>query len=373
MNKLRFFVTLIALLVVLTSCWDRRLLKDHTLILAIGYDLNDNQTISKTVTFPREATNNEQQEAPSESEVMTTVGDTVGDSDIELERHLSQRFDRSKARILLLGEELAKYGMFPTLDSMYRDPRGPLNAFVAVVVGRAEEGLKIKKEKSFFKNEFYFGLLNSAEETGIIKSENVQSICPVLLSERKDIMLPLIKVDDADNAYIDGQALFSGDKMTGTLNKEESIMILLLTDNMTKSLKLNFQISEDRKKHEENYVTFAVRKEKRKLNIYEENNYIKVEIDINLRIEIEEFPQDHLYEKSKLEYLEERINEQLTKLAEETITTVKKANSDVFGIGEKVRAYYPSTWEKIEWNDVYPETPIDVTFHTEIIQHGIID
>src|SRR5699024_8294585 len=124
--------------------------------------------------------------------------------------------------------------------------------------------------------------------------------------------------------------LFSGDIMTGKLNIEESIMILLLTDNMKKILKLNVQISEDRKKHEENFVTFAVRKEKRKLNIYEENNYIKVAIDIDLRIEIEEFPQDQLYKESKLEYLEERITEQLTKLAEETIATVQKANSDVF-------------------------------------------
>lgn len=373
MNKQSLVVILIALLVLLTSCWDSRLLKEHTLILAIGYDLNDNQTISKTVAFPRQASNEKQQSGPSESEVITTVGDTVGDSDIELERHLSQRFDRSQARVLLLGEELAKYGMLPTLDSMYRDPRGPLNAFVAVVAGKAEDGLKINKDKSFFENEFYYGLLKSAEEAGIINSENVQSICPVLLSGGKDIMLPLINIDAADNAYLDGQALFSGDKMTGKLNNEESIMMLLLTDKMTKTLKLNIQISEDNKKHEENYVTFAVRKEKRKFNINDENNDIKVAMDIDLQIEIREIPQEYLNKQTKWGYLEERIAEQLMKLAEETIATVQKANSDVFGIGEKVRAHYHSTWEKIEWNDVYPEIPIDVTFNIEIIQHGIID
>src|SRR5699024_8970422 len=151
------------LVFILTSCWDKQLLKEHSLILAIGYDLNDDNTVSKTVTFPSEAVNNQAQEGggQGESEVMVTAGNTVGDADIQLERYLAQKFDRAKTRMLLIGDKLAEYEPFPTLDSMYRDPRGPLNASVAIVKERAEEGLMIQKNQSFFTSEFYYDLLKS--------------------------------------------------------------------------------------------------------------------------------------------------------------------------------------------------------------------
>lgn len=366
-------ICFILIIVILTSCWDRRLLKEHSLILAIGYDLNDDGTMSKTVAFPREMLNSEGGEQESDSEVMTTTGDTVGDADIELERLLAQKFDRSKARVLLIGEDLAKYGMFPTLDSMYRDPRGPLDATVAIVKERAKDGLNIQADQSFFTSEFYFDLLKSSEESGIIKRENIQSICPVLLSNRKDIALPLIEINNDDEAYLKGLALFSGDKKTGELNEKQSIMYLLLTKKVKKNIAFNFRIDHDETNYAKNFVTFTIRKEKRKFDVYENKGEIKASIDIHLKIDVEEFPQDTLYKKSTLEKLEKQINKKLTNVGKETIEAMQQAKNDSLGIGEKVKAHYSSNWKERNWHQVYPKVPIEVAFDVEIIQHGIID
>src|SRR5690625_542902 len=142
----KIYLIMIILLLILAGCWDKRYLKEHSLILAIGYDLNDDGRISKTVSFPKEITGSDGQsdnpkESENETEALTTTGNTIGDSDIELDRFLSQKFDRSKARVLLIGKKLAEHGIFPSLDSMYRDPRGPLGASVAIVSDRAESGL----------------------------------------------------------------------------------------------------------------------------------------------------------------------------------------------------------------------------------------
>lgn len=374
MNKITMLIGSIIAILLLTSCWDSRLLKDHSLILEIGYDLNDDETISKTVAFPEETVSNGTQEGgQSESEVITTIGKTVGAADIELERHLAQRFDRSKAQILLIGKKLAKHGIFKTLDSMYRDPRGPLNASVAVVDERAEEGLKVKKDQSFFKSEFYFGLLNSAEEDGIIKRQNVQSICPVLLSGRKDIMLPYIKVIGDKDAFIEGLALFSGDKMTGNLTNDQSIISLILTEEVKKNVKLNVRISDDEEDEQSNYVTFIIVKEKRDFNVFVESDKVKTNLDFYLRLEIDEYPKNNLQKQTEVEKLERQIAEQLKKLALETIETVQEANSDIFGIGERVRAHHYELWKSIDWKEVYPEVPIDVRFEVEITRHGIIN
>lgn len=372
MKKIKWFIALSLVVVLLTSCWDKRLLKDHSLILAIGYDLNEDETISKTVTFPRDMMNvSSPEELESISEVITTSGNTVGDADIELERLLAQAFDRSKSRILLIGESLAEYGMYPTLDSMYRDPRGPLNATVAIVKERAEEGLKIQKDQSFFTSEFYYDLLKSSEVSGIIKRENIQTICPVLLSGRKDIVLPLIDITEEDQAYLEGLALFSGDKMTGELDEKQSTMYLILTKDVQKNIPFNFHIDNDEDNYAKNFVTFFVRKEHRKFKVYEEAGEIKAKVDLTLKIEIEEYGEDHLEQQSTKVQLERAISKKLTSLGKETIATTQKANSDVLGIGEKVKAHYYSYWQQHDWQKVYPDITIDVNVDVEITQHGI--
>lgn len=373
MKNISLFIVVVLVLTILTSCWDKRLLKDHSLILAVGYDLNEDETISKTVSFPRDVMNaGSPEELQSESEVISTSGNTVGDADIELERLLAQEFDRSKARILLIGEDLAKYGIFSTLDSMYRDPRGPINATVAVVKSRAEDGLKIQKDQSFFTSEFYYDLLKSSEDSGIIKRENIQSISPVLLSGREDIALPLINITSDDKAYLEGLALFSGNVMTGQLEEVQSVMYLILTKDVKEEVTFNFHIDNQEENYAKNFVTFAVRKEKRKFKVYEDDGDIKARVALNLKIEIEEYPHDNLDKRATKDKLENEISKKLTDLGEKTIDTAQKANSDILGIGEKVKAHHYSIWEDINWREVYPEVPIDITVDVEITQHGII-
>lgn len=379
MNKkiMNLFLFSIIICLLLTSCWDNRLLKDHTLILAIGYDLNDDKTISKTVAFPSETVaNNEQSEdsGATMSNTLTTTGTTVGDADLHLERYLSKRFDRSKARVLLLGENLAKEGIFSTLDSMYRDPRGPLSALVAVVSERAKDGLEIDNKQSVFVSGFYYDLLTSSEESGIIICKNVQSICPIILSGRKDVALPFISAhQDNDEAKIDGLALFSGDKMTGTLNIDESIMYLILTDDISKKAKFNLKISDYEEDSNKNYITIAIRKDKRKFKVEETAGQLSVNLHFHLQVEIEEFAKNHLYKKGEVGKLEERIDEQLTLLAYQTVERLQEANNDALGIGEQVRAYHNELWDQDKWRDLYPTIPFEIDFEIEIVQHGIIN
>src|SRR5699024_9952650 len=132
--------------VLLTGCWYERLLKDHILILSVGYDLDDEKLLMKTVTFPNQTKSGEQGGEPAETETITVKGNTVKDAEIITEQYAPETFDRSKAKVLLIGEDLAKSGMFPTLDSVYRDLRAPLSAKLAIVEGEAKDALEITEK-----------------------------------------------------------------------------------------------------------------------------------------------------------------------------------------------------------------------------------
>src|SRR5699024_8473110 len=165
-----------ALPILLSGCWDQRLLRDHTLILSIGYDREDESYIKNTVTFPKETneiTDIEQSES-SDSNTLSSLGHTAKDAEKKMDKKIAQKFDRSKARVIVFGKELAEEGIFSTLDSIYRDLRAPLNANIAVYDGEAEEALNIKSEQAPMVNDIYAELLKSADSAGITKNENVQ-------------------------------------------------------------------------------------------------------------------------------------------------------------------------------------------------------
>lgn len=375
MKKRTVLLQCLILILLLSSCWDQRLLKDHKLILSIGYDLGKEDEIIKSVTFPQEVIGDPQQIASSEkSEVITTIGDTVKDAENKMDQYIPNKFDRSKAEVILFGKKLAKEGIYSTLDSLYRDLRGPLNASLAIIDGTAEEALNVKQTYNLLTSGFYSKLIRSADESGIIKSENIQTISPNILSEGEDICLPyIIMKKGGDIVEIKGLALFSDDVMTGTLDLEESSMLLILTNQAPKRTKINLQVTENKKENDKNFVDISIRKLKRKVNITTDNDDVKAEIKIKINVEIDEYSEDHLESDLKAKKLTKQIEERLTELASNTIEKIQKANNDSLKIGQKVKAHHYSTWEKIDWKEVYPDIPIDVNFDIKIIRHGIIN
>ncbi|RWR11646.1 Ger(x)C family spore germination protein [Siminovitchia fortis] len=369
------FIWAAILAIILAGCWDQRLLKDHSLVLAIGYDKGNDEKLIKTVTLPKNNSGVSQQNTTSnESKVLSTTGDTVKDAENKMDQSISEKFDRSKTKVILLGERMASQGIFSTLDSIYRDLRGPLIAKMAVFDGKAKDALSVKTDDSMLVSDVYSELLDSAEEQGITKNENVQTACPIILSKGKDLVLPYISLQREKNVpKVEGLALFNGDRVTGKLNIKETSMFLILSDQNTKGIILNLKVRNDQKKHDKNFVNIAVRHNKRKVKVNANKGHIDAKVNVHLEVEVDEYPIDHLNKEKEVKALAKRIENRLNKLAKKTLAKIQEANNDSLGLGERVKAYHHSTWEKTDWKEVYPEIPIEARFNVEIVRHGIIN
>lgn len=379
MNK-RICVLLIGILLfssLLTGCWDQRLLRDRSLILSIGYDRGEKKELVKTITSPdqtSEGTSGNDDISSIKSNVVSLSGNTAKDIDKHMDQVIPEKFDHSKARVLLFGEEIAKEGIFSTLDSMYRDLRGPLNAQVAIFAGEASEALSIHSEQPLLKSEIFTQLLVSAEEAGITKNESVQTACPILLADGKDLVLPYLSYDEEKGEErMEGIALFHKDKMTGTLGSKETSMFLVLADQITKNISFNMSNDEDNEDPNKNFVNIEIHHNKRKLDVQVSGKDIRATIDVNLRVSIDEYASDQLEKKQVKKKLEKIIAKKLHTLSEQTVTKMQEANNDSLGIGEKLRAFHPETFEKIDWIEEYPNIPIDTSFEVDIIEHGIMN
>ncbi|MCJ8007657.1 Ger(x)C family spore germination protein [Lederbergia wuyishanensis] len=373
--KYRFpLIWMIIFTSILAGCWDQRLLKDNSLILAIGYDQLDGK-IMTTISHPISSQGGPNQSSPPrENELLSSSGDTARDAEVHMERKVPEKFDMSKVKVILLGKELASHGIFSILDSTYRDLRGPLNAKIAIIKQNAKDGLSLNVRESMTISDYYSELLHTSEQGGITKNENVQSIFPIILSEGKDFVVPYMTIEKKENkAKIIGLAMFDDDKFSGTLGLKESSMFLILSDSKKKNLPLNFKVSNKYKKEDKNYVSIQVLKIKRKIKIDDTGGNIKAKVIVDVKLSVEEYPQDNLFDKKKMKQLNNNVQKKLNTLAESTIKKMQTANCDALGIGQKVKAYHYKTWKTLDWKKTYPEIPIEVEFTSEFIQHGIIN
>ncbi|MBS4195434.1 Ger(x)C family spore germination protein [Lederbergia citri] len=374
MNHRFLLIWIIIFTTILAGCWDQRLLKDNSLILAIGYDQMGGK-IMATIAHPLASAGGPNQSAPPrETEVLSSSGDTARDAEVHMERKVPEKFDISKVKVLLIGKGLASRGIFPILDSTYRDLRGPLNAKIAITKQNANDALSLNVRESMTISDYYSELLHTSEQGGITKNENVQAIFPIILSEGKDFVVPYLTiVKEEEKAKVIGLAMFDDDKFSGTLGLKESSMFLILSENKKKNLPLNFKISNSEKREDDNFVSIQVLGIKRKIKINTQDGKITANVKVKVKLAIEEYSKDHLFEKKEIDELNKKIGKRLNKLADSTMNKMQKANCDALGIGQRVKAHHLETWKRLDWKKIYPELPVEVDFDSEIIQHGIIN
>jgi hypothetical protein len=103
------------------------------------------------------------------------------------------------------------------------------------------------------------------------------------------------------------------------------------------------------------------------------NNEIVVKLDANWKVEVQEFPKDHLDDENFSDRISKMLSEEMTNSAKQTIRKMQEANCDGLGIGRQLIAFHPTTWKKINWEEEYPKVRFEPNIQVEIVQTGILN
>lgn len=370
MKKILCYITLTIWVLMISGCWDKHLLKDVSLNMAVGFDLGENQQLETTASIPIS------QDKKKSSIIVTAVGKTPRDTRIKIDLKIPDTLDASKNTLVLIGEKLAKQDIYNILDVFYRNPKSALNARLAVVEGKTSDLIIKSKEKSSEYNgipsEHLCHILCNAEDTTHIVKENLKSICTLMFDPGKDYMLPLLGFENSKIAT-KGLAMFHDKKMTGKLNTKESIMYLLLRDKKGKIARFTEKVNDD-KNELANYISFNVGDVKRKIDInISEDDDIIVKIDLKLKVTITEYPLDKLHTEEEIKKLNAKLSKILEALANTVIQKMQEANCDALGIGRRLIAFHNETWKRLDWEKEYQDIKFDTNVTVNIISNGIIN
>ncbi|MCT8138351.1 Ger(x)C family spore germination protein [Anaerobacillus sp. CMMVII] len=373
MRRFGLLLILLVTLSFITGCWDQLLLKDTNILFIAGTDLGKNGEYEGTVSISKPGVN-----GTGKAKIVTGKGNTLRATRMDIDSKVSGILDSSKIKVLLIHEELAKIDLYPILDLYYRDPRAPLNARIAITKDLSNKLINLQVEGESLISDYFYELIKGAEVNSVVPKRNIQFICPIMVDPGRDFSLPLImlnNIKEEELAQIAGTALFDGKKMSGELNREESLMVNLLNNKKAKRARFTVKIADEKRELEAlNYITFEVSDFTSKLNVkaHSENN-VEANFQLKLYLNVLEYPPDGLGDRDSALKLNRKIGEELTTLATTTIQKLQNANCDYFGIGREIIAYHNHAWNEKRWKEIYSTMPIKIQLDVEIIQHGIIN
>lgn len=376
-RKILVISSIILCLILLTACWDQRLLKDLKLVFIVGFDKGENDEILSSIAIrgsKKLSTGGTSGEATVA--IVEGSGITLRDTRLELDRKIPGEFSPSKTRVYLLGEALAREDLYTIFDILYRDPRAPLGAKLAIVRdGDAANIIRMKTIKETLLTEAIQNLLENAEQRTLISNETVQSICPTMFDPASDFHLPVIQKAGSHDIEVSGLGLISDRNYTGvTLNPIESTLLLLLEGKKGKKTQLNLMVHPDEEKVRNRYMTINIGKAKQKMEVAVHSlNNITVSIDLNLTATIVEYPKNDVVDKKVVDQLAKKAATSLEEQAKEIVKTIQLANSDVLSIGEEIKVHHHDSWKKLNWRETYPTIDIQPKVKVKIVGTGIIN
>lgn len=348
----------------LAGCWDEQMMRDQTTVPVVGYEGSPGE-ITGHYVYPIF------QKDKIDVTVVSGKGTSLQDARVEANTKVNQILNVTQLEVVLFTEEAAKHDMYDYLDPFYRFPRSRLTAYMGVVEGKMNEYLDEKKKLPSELPDFYIENLENAHKTSLVQEIDLQNAVSLLFDPGIDLTLPYFQLDEeSGNPKIEGNALFSKRKYTGTyLDHKESLLLLVMKNKTGKFARHAFIWEEGGKDYQ---VTIDITKVKKRWKISENDEKVRMTADYDLEVVINELAMTHPLGREKSEELEKFINGKFEEEFKGVFDKLQDAKSDALGIGRNIRAYHPEIWKKGDWHETYEDLEVEFKVKTEIFTTGIL-
>ncbi|PED43149.1 Ger(x)C family spore germination protein [Bacillus cereus] len=355
----------------LSGCWDQNLLRTARLAYSVGYDLDKEDNLIQTVELVSSVST---ETSAFKNEIHSAPGHTAEDATDQLKKTVSGDLRYFKYGVHLLGKAIEKKGIYPYLDTSFRNPEHPTSLVKLISVdGISSKVLEKKKIGNILIGEYLKRKVISLEKMSVFPQESIETVFRTMLDPGKDFALPSFKVK-GEEIITNGLALFHNDRITGRLPLEQSVLFVLLSNNTGESAHITQKLSNKEASKTIDYVTIDVdtRKIKRKLKItIDKSGKVVVSLKLKLRVNVIEYPKDHLSKMENREKLNGELSQELTKESKKIIARLQKSHCDAFGIGRYLIAYHPNLWKKKDWEKDYTKVKFDPKVEVKMMYSGV--
>lgn len=389
---------LVLLLVVLgtvsSGCNGSRETDEVAYTLVLGVDATDDDKLEVTyqMAVPRTVGS---QSGPKDideaTEIISVKAPSIPEARMLAKANIARTINVSHVKGIIIGEKLARKGMYDLLAGLnrFRDYRGSM--FVMVVEnGTAKKFIEsMAPKQEVLPSRYFETILNTSTDSGYYVSSTLHNMYTRMVSGSGAPYATLVAVNSAglrdrpqkERTTADrageysadavprsntgnpveflGVALFSGDKMVGYLNNVETRQMAILQGIYQKGF-----ITVTDPQVPGTVVTLNLREgRKPKLNTVIADGKAVLTADILLEGEITAISSGFNYEDPKnLQQLEQHIAAALEQESREMLSKTQELRSDVVGFGYPARASFATypEYRQAHWGDMYQNADIQV-------------
>jgi len=381
------------LLLTIPGCWDLRELDETGLVLLMGIDYpqqGDGFEVTVHIHTPLQSSSQGQEDASPSGQavrVITSRGQTVMDAFRNMRSQTSFQLSFQHARLIVVGEDLARKGLTPVLDHMLRTREVRFNSLLMVCQGSARDFLQTPPMVSASLSEELEGILRNEEAWSKSHSVEVyrfvqdlldpgiQPVASRLLTiqpQHDQAPNPQGEENDETNSedgvvLIQGISVFNDDKLVDWLTGTETIGYRYLTGQGGQMV-LNIPWRGGIASMEVDMATCV------KDVVFSESGPT-IKIVLFLSADLTEYTgYADLKQQGVAEELHQLAAGQLAQLFQTTDEKAKEMGVDFLGYGGIISRKYPKQWTKLNtrWREIFPQVKTTFDIRLDMLQPGTI-
>lgn len=365
-------------------------------VIALGLDVGTTNNLQLTVQLSK-PTNSSSNSGSFYKKIIETVECSSIDSGISLlNDYISRRLDLSHCKILVISEELASRGISDYIFKLMSDTKISAHASIIVSKTPAREFLNVAQpELESVPSKFYEIALTSNEYTGYTQNVSLIDFFSDYVDTFTNPVAILgsvgdIPINSADNIELLGIAVFNKDKLVGELSAQESILHLMVSNNLqsciisipnpigdTESIDINLRLRKDTKNSVEivngtPHISSKLQVEARIISATQQSTSNKNiassqgEISSTQQSSVSD---NNYYSPENSKLIEETCSKYLQKnIIDYLYKTSKEYKSDIDGFGKYAVKYFPTIqdWQEYNWLENYQNSIFNVEVETKL-------
>ncbi|MGI6412146.1 MAG: Ger(x)C family spore germination protein [Syntrophomonadaceae bacterium] len=352
---------------------------DNTVaVLAHGWDIDGQlKVLSAQIALPQAAASPEGATQTPKFMVITSKGVSTAEAARSLSLRLPSKPLWSMADTLIIGEKVARTDMGLFVDTAVRNPHLRYTMLCFLSIGASpEEILKVQ-----VPSENYTGI--ALEELINRQKEVYYTYIPVDLkhflfravTEGIEPIIPQVKIEKKDRKDIlilDGIAVFKGPRLVGSLDKDQSRGLTLLTPDISRMGLINIDnpLIPARQK-ESIFETLTLEINDYNPRIKPVFNGDEVSFQIIIDVDASIIEQNSTQDLSQGQAFDKIEKAASMKLREDVLSSIRQAQnleSDIFGWGLEIKRRHPKEWKSMgtRWAEIFPTVKSDVKINVHL-------
>lgn len=384
-------ILLIVMLLPLAGCWDRVELDKLAIVLLLGIDtdpLGDGFEVTVHVLNVAAGPGGQAGGASgdgggagksiSQTLTLSARGQTISDATRNLRGRVQGRFSFHHVRIVLIGEDLARKGIKPVLDLLFRAPEIRLTSYLVVCQGSARDKMLLAPEITGTLDEELRGLIEMQGEWSKGYTPRLLEFCTNYADKGiQPVAGKLIKLtyrtplqpdssgEQTKTAILEGLAVFCDDQLRGWLTGTETIgfrYIIGKGGNM--ALVVPWHGAK---------ISIELSPESCSLDYIAGSTPPRFRVSLTASGQITEYTGEIEFTPSLLAELEALAAAMLGDLLLKTVEKAREMETDFLGYGAVIQRQDPRQWQALnkKWRETLQAVETDIEVKFSLIDTGV--